>query len=171
MQNINGHTLPELMICLLIGSILLSIAAPTLTANLQRSRQAEATNLLLGAVHYARSAAVMSRQHVSLCSGNAQCVHQKRWQQDLLVFIDQNDNGLLDQGEVLLRQIPKPAEVSWYWSNYRNLHYLQFEADGTPRGLNGTLTLCLQNQPAQQIVINVAGRARTRSPASNARCT
>lgn len=170
MKKLHGYTLVEMLVCLSIGGILLGIALPSFTATLHRSRQAEATNLLLGALHYARGAAVMGRQTVSLCAGHTQCERHRIWQQNLLVFGDSNNNGLLDQGETLLRQIPTPAGSTWMWSNFRNLHYLQFEGDGTPRALNGTLTLCQESQPTLQIKINVTGRARTQSPAKDASC-
>ncbi len=170
MKNLHGHTLAELMICLSIGGTLLGIALPSLTTTLHNARQAEATNLMLGAVYYARSSAALGRQRVSLCSGETQCVRQRTWQNDLLVFTDANNNGQIDPGDTLLRQITTPARASWYWSSFRNLHYLQFDTDGTTRAANGTLTLCLENQPSRQIVINITGRPRTQSPTAKARC-
>ncbi|NQD91970.1 pilus assembly protein [Pseudomonas sp. CrR25] len=170
MKRMHGQTLVELMACLLIGSIMLTSAVPAFTSTLQRNRQTQNVNQLLGALHYARGSAVMGRKTIAVCSGDLLCSPDKVWHRQLLVFDDRNENGQLDTGEELLRQIYVTQGYSWRWSNFRSRSYLQFEADGTTPALNGTFTLCHENLPAQQIVINLTGRARTQAAPSNARC-
>lgn len=171
MKRMHGQTLVELMVCLLIGGIILTSALPAFTSTLQRSQQTQAVNQLLGALHYARGTAVMSRKTIALCSGNAPCSPEQVWQSQLLIFDDLNKNGQLDNGEALLQQLPLPKGYSWRWSNFRSRSYLQFEADGTTRALNGTLTLCHADDPTRQIVINLTGRARTQAAPGDARCS
>jgi type IV fimbrial biogenesis protein FimT len=171
MKRMHGQTLVELMICLLIGGIMLTSALPAFTSTLQRNQQTQNVNQLLGALHYARASAVMERTTITLCPGDGTCTSEQVWQGQLLIFDDRNKNGQLDSGEELLQQLSIPEDYSWHWSNFRSRSYLQFEADGTFRALNGTLTLCQQNSPSRQIVINVTGRTRTQSAPSEARCS
>lgn len=165
-----GYTLVELIACLTIAAITLATALPPLKSTLERGQQAEATNLLLGALHYARGSAVIGRTLVSLCAGSVTCSNSQHWQSDLLVFNDRNKNGQIDETETLLKKIATPPGYSWYWSNFRRTSYIQYEPDGTTRALNGTFTLCHENQPRKQIVINLTGRVRTQAPGASAIC-
>lgn len=170
MKKINGHSLLELLICLCIACLLFNTTLPALHAIQQRSLQAKITNQLLGILHFARSNAVMGKITVGICAGNNPCNGSAVWSNELLVFHDPNKNGQLDPDEHLIRQEPLAANYRWYWSNFRNRSFLQLEADGTTRALNGTFTLCRKGVPQQQIVINITGRPRTQSPSANARC-
>lgn len=170
MKRMHGQTLVELMVCLLIGGIMLTLALPAFTSTLQRNQRTQAVNQLLGALHFARSSAVTGRTTMALCSGSANCDSEKIWRSQLLVFDDRNDNGQLDVDEQLQRQITLRDGYSWRWSNFRSRPYLQFEADGTTRALNGTFTLCHDDIPARQIVINLTGRVRTQAAPVDASC-
>jgi len=171
MKRMHGQTLVELMVCLLVGGIMLSLALPSFTSTLKRSQQTQAVNQLLGALHYARGSAVMGRKTIALCSGDAPCDSEQAWQSKLLIFDDLNKNGQLDNGEALLQQLPLSKGYSWYWSNFRNRTYMQFEADGTTRALNGTFTLCHADSPTMQIVINLTGRARIQAAPGGTSCS
>jgi type IV fimbrial biogenesis protein FimT len=171
MNRMHGQTLVELMTCLLIGGIMLTFAIPALTSTQQRSQQTQAVNQLLGVLHYARGTAVMGRKTIALCSGDTKCSTENIWQNQLLIFDDLNRNGQLDGGEELLQQLHMQKGYSWRWSNFRSRSYLQLEADGTTRALNGTFTLCHENIPSRQIVINLTGRTRTQSAPNGARCS
>ena len=171
MKNINGHTLLELIICLLIVSILLSITAPSLSSALQSNQQTQLLNQLVSALNYARSSAVFDRSTVTICPGLTRCLSTTHWSNQLLIFNDRNQNGQMEAEEQLLRTDNFDQDYIWYWSNLRHRSYLQFEQDGSPRALNGTLTLCKAGQPLKQIVINVTGRVRTQSPSLAARCS
>ncbi|CAD5109030.1 GspH/FimT family pseudopilin [Zestomonas carbonaria] len=170
MKTMHGHSLVELMFCLLIGGILLSLALPSFTSMLNSNTQTQLVNQLLGQLHYARSTAVQGKASVALCSGHMQCSGSPKWERHLLAFIDRNRNGQIDAGEELLRQQDIPPAYSWHWSNFRRRPHLLYQRDGTTRALNGTFTLCREGQPLQQVVISVSGRARTQSPAAGASC-
>jgi type IV fimbrial biogenesis protein FimT len=170
MQKINGHTLFELMICLFIASTLLGIAAPTLTSALQDNQQKQLLSRLVSILNYARGSAVFDRSTVTICPGATHCLNTANWTNQLLIFNDQNQNGQMEAEEQLLRTDQVSEGYSWIWSNFRHRSYLQFEQDGSPRALNGTLTLCRAGQPLKQIVINVTGRVKTQSPSLSARC-
>lgn len=155
-----GHTLVELLFCLLIIGILLGLAMPSFISTVERSRETEAVNQLLGALHYARSTAVFGRRLTTLCSGTEQCEPSNRWQRNLLAFTDVNRNGQIDEGETLIRQEYIPEGYTWYWSSFRRQNHIQFESDGTTLALNGTFTLCDKEFAVHQVIVNLSGRAR-----------
>lgn len=171
MKRMHGQNLVELMACLLIGSLMLTLAIPALTSTLQHNQQTQAVNQLLGALQYARGEAVMSRGTTALCSGAPLCGTSITWRNQLLIFSDHNRNGQLDSSEALLQQLALPRGYDWHWSNFRSRSYLQFEADGTTYALNGTFTLCHENIPTRQIVINSTGRTRTQAASADAPCS
>lgn len=170
MKKMYGQTLVELMIFLAIGGIALTTAIPAFTSTFQRNQQTQTVNQMLAGLHYARSAAVLGSKTTTLCSGAITCNAERTWRRKLLIFDDTNLNGQLDNDENLLHQLSISEGYSWHWSNFRNQPHLQFENDGTTRALNGTFTLCHDNTPSRQIVLNLTGRARTQAAPATAPC-
>lgn len=170
MKKQSGQTLVELIVCLLIGSILLSLALPSFQKLTLDSQKIQQVNQLLGMLHYARSTAVLEKRTISLCSGIAHCARSRNWNGSLLVFDDRNGNGQLDEQEELLRQTTLPEHYSWRWFSFGKRPHLTYEHDGTTRALNGTFTLCQTDKALHQIVISLSGRVRTQSPTASAKC-
>lgn len=167
----NGISLLELIICLAIASLLLSVVLPGFAA-LQRSQhRAQSTNQLLSVLHFARTEAVLSRRIIGICSGAASCSNSTNWHGELLVFVDDNMNGQLDSNEELLRREPLPPDSLWHWHSFQRRSYLLFEADGTTRALNGTFTLCREASALNEVVVNLIGRMRTQSPSDPQACS
>lgn len=170
MHKQQGHSVIEIILCLAIITLLLSSALPQLMQLRQRTQEVQWTNQLLGHIYYARSHAAISKAQVSLCSGLASCNQLSSWREHLLTFIDRNGNGRLEAGDRLLRTLALPADAQWRWSAPLNKTHLTYQADGTTRALNGTLTLCYRDQPLQQIKISLSGRARTQAPEAGTTC-
>ncbi|WP_455232186.1 GspH/FimT family pseudopilin [Geopseudomonas aromaticivorans] len=170
MNGMRGQTLLELMVCLLIAGIMLGIAAPAFVDMLRNNRKAQAVNQLLGGLNYARGEAVLGRRTIGICSGGSTCDGSRIWSDGLLIFDDSNKNGQLDPGENLIRRLELARDATWSWSRFGQQPHLQFEANGTTRAANGTLTLCMDNQPQHQLVISLSGRIRSQPPGNNAPC-
>ncbi|MEA1606733.1 GspH/FimT family pseudopilin [Pseudomonas spirodelae] len=170
MKKTCGYSLAELLITISLLSITASITIPPLSQLLESQRQTHTLNQMLGALSYTRSAAVFSRLNTSLCAGQTDCNGSPAWAQHLIIFHDINANGRREPDELILREEPLLDGYNWYWASFRKLSHVIFEADGTSRAANGTLTLCKAGQPQRQIVINVVGRIRHQSPAANATC-
>lgn len=165
-----GHTFAELLIVLCLLTIMANIATPVLSRILEAQQRTTALNQMLGALVYSRSSAVFGRRSTVLCAGTGDCNGSTIWAQQLTIFHDLNANGRRDVGETLLRQELLPKEYSWHWASFRKLPHAIFEADGSTRAANGTLTLCKGEQPQKQIVINLVGRIRYQQPAPGATC-
>ena len=111
-----GYSAIEIMLCLVISTLLLCSALPQFKQLKQRTQEVQWTNQLLGHIHYARSQAVFSKEHVSLCTGLASCNPLPNWHDQLLTFIDRNGNGRLEAGDHLIRTLALPADAHWKWS-------------------------------------------------------
>jgi type IV fimbrial biogenesis protein FimT len=169
-SQLRAFSLIETLVALTVLSSLISIAIPSLSSIIQSSRQTTQTNQLIGALNYARSAAIANREMVSLCAGNTNCSHSTRWREKILIFRDLNRDGQLNQGDTLLVVASLAENYSWNWSNFRNQNHMSYKPDGTTHSLNGTFTLCLQDHPTRAVVINAAGRARLSSPKKASTC-
>lgn len=167
-RKIYGRTLIETMSALAILSILLTIALPNLQDMRDNNERTQAVNQMISVIHHARSSAVFGRTVVSVCPGKSNCTGDKHWHTRLLIFRDGNANGYLDLDDDLLHQVKIADEFHWQWN--RNKGHLQFEADGSTRALNGTLTLCKGAIPLQQVVISLSGRTRTQPPKKGTSC-
>lgn len=154
----------EMLITLIILSILLSIAFPSLSSAIQSTQQTTHANQMIGALNYARTKAITSKRMVSLCAGGASCNRERRWKQQIIIFIDLNQDGQLNHEDVLLNVISISDKYSWHWGNFRNKPYMSYKPDGTTHSLNGTFTLCQLDLAARAVAINTAGRARLATP-------
>lgn len=161
MKNNAGHSLAELLVFIALLGVLTAIALPAWSSLVQRERQRADVNLLLSAIHYARSQAVQNQQIVTLCPGSQRCIESPSWHSSVLAFIDSNHDGKHDQNEPLLRTFALNPDITWQWSSFRQKPYLQFEGNGTTRALNGTFSLCSSGKFEHQIVISPTGRPRT----------
>ena len=86
-----GFTLIELLMTVVIVSILLGVAAPSMRAVAQNSRLTAAHNELTGSLQLARSEAVKRRTHVSVCARNTDTSCGDDWKKGWLVFTDGGD--------------------------------------------------------------------------------
>lgn len=141
MTRVNGFTLLELIFTLTILAISLSIGIPTLHQWIQRS---ETTNLqykLLHSIQYARTQATLLQSNVTLCPGTTEC--ENNWGRSLLIFIDQDSNGIKGPNEKLLKEIDIGILGQYLdWRSFRRTTYVQFNAQGITPALNGTFHFC-----------------------------
>ena len=163
-----GRSLIELISISFILSIVAMIALPNLQDLSNKNARTQTVNQMMSLLHHGRSSAVFSRRIVSLCHGAKSCSGSTRWDNSLLIFVDKNANGQRDAEDELLLHADIADQFSWHWN--RTKGYVQFEADGTTRAMNGTLTLCRRGIPEHQVVISLAGRIRSQQPGRTARC-
>ena len=164
-----GLTLVELLTTLAVAGILVTTASGG-TANLvDQHRASAAVNQMLGAIRFARHAAVAHRSPATLCpadGGQSQgkCGRRNSWHNGALVFLDENANGRFDGSEVLLRRLPPLGEGDrFYWRSFRNRSYLMIRPSGLTDWQNGNFLYCPQGGDprfARQIVINAQARVR-----------
>ena len=160
-----GLTLVELLTTLAVAGILVTAASGGATHMMEQHRADAAVNQMIGAVRFARHAAVSHRAFVTLCPANrTRCGRRNTWHNGALVFLDRDANGRFDGSDVLLRRMPPLREGDrFYWRSFRNRSYLMIRPSGLTDWQNGNLLYCPQGEDprfARQIVINAQARVR-----------
>ncbi|MGY3942304.1 GspH/FimT family pseudopilin [Aeromonas tecta] len=162
-KDVKGFTLLELMIAVSLGIILLGIGAPAMSSLLNENTLQFESRSVLKYLRFARSQAVDNQQTVTACLANASdnCVTASPTQ--LLVFIDDNGNNILNSGEQFLARSPTFPRTLTAANNRIST---TFSPDGTSLVTNATLSLCSPGNAQVNLVIAPSGRT-TQSTQAN----
>lgn len=100
-----GFTLLELMVVLAIAGVLFAVGIPAMGNFIRNSRITGAANDVMAALHFARSEAIKRRLPVTLCTSTdlATCANSA-FLTGWVAFVDTNQSGQVDAGEVMLLQ-------------------------------------------------------------------
>lgn len=176
---INGVTLTELLITLAIAAVVTSMAIPTFNTTIARMRITSHTNEFLSYLNYARNEAITRGRRVIICkSADAiSCADTGSWEQGLVVFVDNNDDKVLDADEILRVHTKFDSTVTITGDSMVN-EYIAYSSDGRTRmdtgaSQEGILSICgirlrsddLDSRLRSAIKIYKVGRAR-----SNEKC-
>lgn len=164
MRNKNyGFTLIELMITLSIAAILLGVAVPNFITFIQNNRLASQANDLVTMLNYARSEAVKRNQRITVCSrtDDTTCSGTTNWDNGLLVFADNNGDGVVDGGEDILQVRQGLESGNTLRAGARTR--VTYQSNGFSTGFNDTFRLCdtRGTASARAIVISMQGRVST----------
>lgn len=99
----SGFTLIELMITLAVVGILLALVVPNFNETLKNNRLTAYANEFVTNINYARTEAIKRGTTVTICSSNDDDTCSGSWQNGWLVFVDNNGNGIVDGGELIIR--------------------------------------------------------------------
>jgi type IV fimbrial biogenesis protein FimT len=102
-----GFSLIELMVIVSVLAVALGLGIPAFNDMLSNNRMSTTVNDLVGSLHAARGEAITRRATVMLCPANAAgtgCQSGNNLKAGWLVFVDSNDDGSVDAGEVILQQ-------------------------------------------------------------------
>lgn len=185
-KKIAGFTLVELMIVLLIGSILLTMAIPSLRSIVQRNQVDVVTQELATALFYVRSEALKRQMNVTMCVSNADgsaCESNSsryNYANGWIIYMDCDDDGSYDQlvrtcdlnhdgvneATELLKvheKLDTDLTVTGTGSYAAEIGYMM---SGRIRGIGGSLTVDLLsvnqgNVSAKKVVVANSGRIRT----------
>lgn len=160
-----GFSIIEILIVIILMAIVAALAMPNMRSFFHKSNAETSTRQLLSAIQATRSAAVQSRQIASLCPSSDGISCSRRWDDQLMVFIDSNKNGKRSKDEEIIH-VRSGLQSGAYieWSAFRNpKYYIQYRPDGSTNYHNGTFAYCPPIDPQinhRQIKINRAGRPR-----------
>lgn len=163
-----GFTLLEALVVLALLGILVGMAAPAMSdLRLKHQLQSQAEGFLDSLV-LARTESLRRQQRISLCAlaSGGGCDADGQWQQGWLVFVDGNDNGLMDSGETLIEaHAALPSGMSLgATSTVKN--YFSYGPDGRSATANGgfmagTWRFCrVSSSLGWQVVSNALGKPR-----------
>ncbi len=144
-QRQTGVTMMELMIVVAIAAILATIAAPSFSDFINRTRQTSTMTQLTGDLNRARSEAIKRNRRVLVCarSTDTACGAGTSWQNGWLVCYDENQDGACDTGT---SANPNPVAVHPALNAHLALTgsaaSISFNPNGT-QGTGGAATLTL----------------------------
>lgn len=154
-----GFTLIELMITLVVATILIVIAVPSLSQLYEAQRAQAAIRVIQQTLQYARNAAISFGVRVTVCPITSDSC-SKDWRLGLTVFTDSGDKNRIDNTDkILLQTSPfNPQDIVSY-----NRSAVRFHPDGLASGSNGTLRYCPSSPTSpysKAVIVNQAGRVR-----------
>ncbi len=175
LRHLQGFTLPEMLVVLVVSAILVALAAPSFSGAIDSVKLSSATNGFLSGLHLARSEAIKRNSRVALCktADGVSCAATGGWEQGWIVFHDANNNGARESSElVILRELPLSSSLR-LTGNVNVARYVSFTPTGGTRLIGGafqagTLTVCrysAQPSEARQIILNAVGRPRVQRAA------
>jgi type IV fimbrial biogenesis protein FimT len=169
-----GFTATELMVVLSIALIFLTIAIPCFSALITTEKISLAVDDFFMAVNLTRSEAIRRGTRVDLVPSKAQ-----DWATGWTVFIDANDNQIVDAGEeVITTHGPLSGNLKVKSTlTDSSKTYLAYIGSGRTRTNSsaqtpqfGTISFTLDNQ-IRRIKLNFLGRPRLCNPKLDKTCT
>lgn len=111
-----GFTIIEVMVVVAVLGVLASLAAPSFGPLIERWRVRDTAESLQSTLFYARAEAIKNGGNVTLLrtpngNGCSNATATTQWGCGWTVFIDTNNNGVQNSGEVTLKTIPAPTRV------------------------------------------------------------
>ncbi len=100
-----GFTIIELMIGISLIAIMMTLAIPAFNGFTDRNRTVASANSFLNALSIARSEAVKRNRNVKVCGkpvAQAACNATGNWEQGWSVFVDADNDNVVDAGEEIL---------------------------------------------------------------------
>lgn len=163
-----GFTLLEALVVVAVLGILVGLTAPAMTGMRARHQLQAQAESFLDSLVLARSEALRRQQRITLCAKAAQglCDAGGQWQQGWLVFVDSNNSGLRESGELLLETREALPEAVQVGVSNTVKTYFSYNAEGrsaTASGafMAGTWRFCLRSSTrAWRVVGNALGKPR-----------
>ncbi len=172
MRQQHGLTLIELMTTLVILALLGTFGLSAFAETLARHRVQTALHLISADLAMARSTAIMRRNQVVACPGDALlgCRPDADWGHGWIVFTDPDGNRQPDTDDDLIRvaNAPSGAPQSIRLASTRT--FVRYQRDGRSAGTNLTVNVCRGDALGGQVVVNNLGRVRSARPARQQPC-
>lgn len=168
MRTQSGYNIVELLVTLVVASVLVTAATPSLSAFFRTNRLASATNEVVLALQLARAEAARRGRPVSVCRSldGASCALGTAWAPGWIVFQDANATGnpsATAAGAELIR-VFEGVDDSVLLTGPS---FARFSADGSANVTAGSevrfdvrVEDC-QGQQRRRVMINRLGRVRT----------
>jgi len=99
MKSVKGFTLIELMVAIAVLAIVTIIGFPAFSGIFERSRADSDTSELLRALSLARLEAINQSKNVKI-----DALTDDDWTKNLVIYVDDDNNGSLDAGEKVVRR-------------------------------------------------------------------
>ena len=161
-HHFSGLTLLELMICLAVISITLTLALPGLHDYRMNQQIKAATARLFSDLKLSRSEAISQNAWTIACPGTliSGCATDTEWHQGWLVFTDINGDRNWQEEEPLIRNTNRLEQITALGSVSRL--QIRFFPTGAAAGSNSSIVFCDGRglEKGLKIVISNSGRIR-----------
>ena len=169
-----GFTLIELLVTLAILAIIAVIAAPSLQNFVLNNRIQSQAAALTSSLAFARTEAITRSTRVVTCPGSASGCNGTQWESGWVVFVDTNNDAVLDVDEIQLELHVALDGNNTLRGTTDVGDYVSFDYDG--RAQSGTFVLCDQRgfgDHALAIEVLATGRSRNlaATDSSQSSCT
>ena len=158
-----GYSLYDLIITSAVASVL-GAGAMGMSSLLQDAHMTAGVNQLMVELSLARSEAIKRRNTVTLCKSEngADCASGSDWHKGWIVFVDDNTNRRIDNGETIIRvEQALNAVVLNFAGALNHDNYITYKHGGEAEP-NGTFTFCDRRGSAKARSIIVLGTGRPR---------
>ncbi len=175
-QAVQGFTLIEIVVVVLILGVVLALAAPSYNGAVNGSRLAGTANELLASLKQARAEAIRRNQRVVVCPTINGTTCASNWSEGWLVFEDANrDDGVSTGEEVISVAVPAAGTQVLPSPAISGTHRIRYSPNGFARAanrtlLNATFSVCRPvTQPADNVRdLTLTGGSRTSIQRRNA---
>lgn len=128
-----GLTFIELIIALAIAAIVGVFSAPGFVSILEKKTADSTAYSILHGFQQARSHAITNRGVVKICGSDDGLSCQKQWSKFLIIFNDENDDDVIDTGEII-NQVNLDLDTSTILTKVSlGKSYIELKPDGTPK--------------------------------------
>lgn len=162
-----GGTLMEAMVTIAVAAVILTVGVPSLLNVVQDQRLSAALTEIVASLKVARSEAIKRGMRVTVCPSvdRRRCRDSAVWESGWIVFVDQNGNGQVDNGDRIVRVGNGVSAGTLRGSRKR----ITYQSRGFSVGFNDTLRMCdaRGNTRGRSIVVSNQGRVRV-SPGTTA---
>lgn len=153
-----GLSLIEIIVVLLLLSILLITVIPLSNGFLNQNQLSIRKNEIITAIHYARNQALSRNQELLLISksGNSD------WSRGMLLIQDINRTGSYSEGDKVLHSWKWHGNaITVSWNGFYSDHYIKFSPEIKSLTANGYFSLVDKNkQVTEKITLNRFARIR-----------
>lgn len=164
-----GFTLIELLLAIAIMGIILSIGIPSFNSFVVNTRLINYSNEMVRALNLARSESAKQNYRVTICksatttTSTPACNESRTWEDGFIVFVDKNNNQILNSDEKVVLGVSALSADFFYQSSYD--HYLSYRPDGRSN-VNGNFRICSPDTGStrfSKVVISDTGRISTQN--------
>lgn len=160
----SGFSLLELMIILVIGSIILTMASASFSSMMANNRASTETNYLISSLHLARSESIKRAVNVSICSralprtSPETCGNTTDWADGWLLFTDDTGTaGDFDASDTLIQAKEGVGSNGIVTASANNIQYLPSGMAQSTANLTVRLVPC---KGSQERAVSVARSGR-----------